>query len=768
MKKKLFAAVLMSMMASTMFVGCGGNDGGSTAPTATGEAGNQEASNGDTPLVLTCQTLSSKFSPFFNESVPDRDVSDLTTLYLFGLNRNGSIVMNGIEGETTEYNGTEYTYYGPADMTIDKDDAANTTTYTIKLRDDLKFSDGTPVTIDDVIFTMYALCDNDFDGGATLNSQPIQGLKAYQANSTAADSVTDEMIQAKITEMPDALKEQVTELMNGLLTSEYDWVVSDVVPSPADYGLEDGITAEAAFAKLYGPEGYDATGKDKDTVISEVLASYGTDYAKLAKAYGDETFFDSDVTKAAQAVVIEELRAQGQGEEVPNISGIQRVDDYTLKVVTDGFSANMAEQLGVPIAPKHYYGLPDEYDYDNNKFGFVRGDLSPLREKTTQPMGAGPYIFNEYKNKVVYYTANPNYFLGEAKTKNLQFKETDETEMVTSVEQGVADISQPSLSKEKLDQIKKMEDKVDLVTYDCLGYGYLGLNADTIKVGDDSGSEQSKDLRKGLMTIFSVFRDVNIDSYYGDMASVINYPISNTSWAAPQKSDEDYEVAYSKDVDGNPIYTEDMDQAAKVEAAKKAALGFFEKAGYTVADGKVTAAPAGAQMSYEVIIPAAGGQDHPAFGLLTDAKNTFAEIGITLEINNPADTNVLWDSLNAGTQNAWTAAWGATADPDMYQVYHSSNVPGLPGSTGSNNYHITDEALDKLIVEARQSDDHDFRKLEYKQALDIILDWGIELPTYQRVEATVFSKERLKEESIPQDLTSFYKYLKEIQNIEVK
>ena len=79
-----------------------------------------------------------------------------------------------------------------------------------------------------------------------------------------------------------------------------------------------------------------------------------------------------------------------------------------------------------------------------------------------------------------------------------------------------------------------------------LGYGFIGINADTVKVGDDPASEQSKDLRKALATALAVYRDTAIDTYYGEAAEVINYPISNTSWAAPQKSDADMKLHIQK------------------------------------------------------------------------------------------------------------------------------------------------------------------------------------------------------------------------------
>ena len=301
-----------------------------------------------------------------------------------------------------------------------------------------------------------------------------------------------------------------------------------------------------------------------------------------------------------------------------------------------------------------------------------------------------------------------------------------------------------------------------------LGYGYIGMNADTMLVGEDPGSEESKDLRKAFATVLAVYRDTAIDSYYGDAAAVINYPISTTSWAAPQATDEGYQVAFSVDVDGNAIYTADMTQEEKYDAAIQAAIGFLKAAGYTFDEeaGVFTEAPEGASLSYEVIIPGDGTGDHPAFAILTDAKNALATIGIELKINDPADSNVLWDALDAGTQNLWCAAWGATIDPDMYQVYHSSNIVGLGGSD-SNHYHIQSADLDQLIVDARKSDDQDYRKQVYKAALDEIIDWAVEIPTYQRQNIVIASSERVDTATVTGDVTTFWGWLSEVNTMKM-
>jgi peptide/nickel transport system substrate-binding protein len=104
----------------------------------------------------------------------------------------------------------------------------------------------------------------------------------------------------------------------------------------------------------------------------------------------------------------------------------------------------------------------------------------------------------------------------------------------------------------------------------------------------------------------------------------------------------------------------------------------------------------------------------------------------------------------------------------MYQVYHSSNVVGLPNSSESNHYRIQDAQLDYLIMKARKSADHAYRKGVYKQCLDIIMDWGVEIPTYQRQNAVIFSTERINLDTLTPDITTFWGWMNDIQNLEMK
>lgn len=759
--RQTLALLLAGALTVGSFAGCGGSKaGGETAGTETAgtEAAGTDASGSDTPLVIANDGMSEKFSPFFAESVPDQNIVDVTQISLVYNDRSGEFIYNGIEGETTSYNGTDYTYYGPTDLTITENEDG-TVYYDFKLRDDLTFSDGEPVTADDIIFSFYVFCDPTYDGNASVYSLPIEGMEEYRSGMSTLASLLAAAGEDN-TEFTFWTEDQQNAFWDAVNDGGAAFAQEIV-----DYCVENGVSEEgdvAGAAAQWGFDGLaaDATAKDFFMAIGD---KYGWSFTAMeAESAGSAL---SDLIPAdVYAYATEGVET---GDAAANISGIQKLDDKTVRVVLTEVSAPALQTMDIQIAPLHYYGDESQYDYDNNQFGFTKGDLSAIREKTTAPLGAGPYVFKSYENKTVYLEANESYYKGAPVTKELQFKETAEADKLPGVVQGTVDISDPSISKEVMAQIcsenSNGEASGDVLTtalYDNNGYGYIGINSQNVKVGDDPSSEQSKDLRKAIATVISVYRDMVIDSYYGDAASVINYPISNTSWAAPQKSDADYEVAFSKDVDGNPIYTDGMSDDEKYAAALDAALGFFEAAGYTVTDGKLTAAPAGAKLSYEVMIGGSGKGDHPSFGILTAASEALKSIGFDLTINDLADGTIMWDALNSETAEMWCAAWQATLDPDMFQIYHSEG--------GSANYYaIYSDELDELVMEGRTNTDQAYRKAVYKEALDFIVDYAVEIPVYQRQNASVFSTQRVNVDSIPQDLTTFYSYLNEIEKIQM-
>lgn len=769
--KRALALILSLVMCVGLFTACGEQK----------NPGGNDVESKDTPLVVGYSAFNQKFSPFFSETEYDQDVWLMTSLSMLNSDRQGQIIMKGIEGETHNYNGTDYTYYGPADCEIvQKDDG--TVDYNFKMREDLVFSDGEKVTIDDVIFSMYVLCDPTYDGNSTLYAAPIQGMAAYRAGMTTL---------AKALAAAGRDNADFTYWTEEQQTKFWDNFDKGLVPFAEGIVaacVEGGMNTEGDIAGAAANWGFD--GLAADATIQDFAMAIGNKYGWVFSAMEKEVGNSDALSTMMDADVYNDYPTTGvkTGESADSITGIKKTGDYSMTVTLDKVDATAIYQLGVTIAPLHYYGDPAQFDAENNKFGFPKGDLSSVRAKTTEPMGAGPYKFLKYEDGVVYFEANENYFLGAPKTKYLNFQQCmSDDDKLNGVITGTIDITDPTFSNDTVDAITKANngsgvdgDKVTTDTVDNLGYGYLGMSAACVNVGGEPGSDASKNLRKAFATIFSVYRDVAIESYYGERASVINYPISNTSWAAPQPTDDGYKVAFSVDVNGNDIYTSGMSADERYAAALQAALGYFEAAGYTVTDGKLTAAPAGAELEYELQIPADGSGDHPSFMMVSEAKKALETIGMNLIITDLSDSSGLWTGIDAHQVDMWCAAWGATVDPDMYQIYYSDvanckgdlgtgkNPFGGAAQGGSNKmYCIADPELDNLIMTARESLDQSYRKTMYKACLDIVVDWAVEVPVYQRQNAIIFSTERVNMSTVTPDITTFYKWYSEIQNIEL-
>lgn len=715
----------------------------------------------DTMVVSIEQGLEGKFSPYFYRSANDGDIVDTFTLRALTTDRVAGVVNDAIEGETRSYNGVDYDYYGAAKIEVTENEDG-TVYYDLTIRDDIVYTDGTPADIDDVIFGLYVFLDPTYDGSTTLYSYPIEGLEEYRSGMSTLFNL---LVEAGEDNTDFTYWDEETQTA---FWADLKQAGTAFAQEIVDYCIAAGYNAEddsvAACAANWGFElEEDATAED---FFNTMVEAYENDYASLSSTETAGTsLFD----------LMEDYEAYSVGIETENsadyVSGIQRIDDYTVRIVTTELSAPMVYQMDLPIAPMHHYGDESLYDYENHMFGFTKGDLSIVKEKTTDPLGAGPYIFKEYSNGVVYMDANPDYFKGEPKIAHLNYLESSEADKVPGIVAGTLDIADPSYNTDTAKQIaaengfsdeewENFEGPVlttELIDY--RGYGYIGINADNVKVGDDAYSDESKALRKALATMLAAYRDEAVDSYYGTTASVINYPISNTSWAAPQVTDDGYQIAYSVDVNGEPIYTADMSAEDKYAAALEASLGYFEAAGYTVENGKVTEAPEGAKLEYECVIGANGSGDHPTFLLLKNVSEAFETIGITFTVTDYANASDLYASYQNGVAEMWCAAWQSTADPDMFQLYHSE------GST--NYYRVFDEDLDELIMAGRASTDQTYRKSVYQAAMEIILDNAVEVPVYQRSDALVVSSERLDADTLPGDMTPYWTWLQEVESLQL-
>lgn len=733
-------------------------------------------------LTVGYDSFSGQFHPFFARTPNDRAVTSLVTLPLLNTDRNGNVILNGATGETIPYNGTDYQYQGIADVAVTEQDDG-TVTYDFTLREGVTFSDSEPLTADDVIFSMYVLADPSYDGPFLFSTLPIQGLGEYRTGVSAA-------VYEKYAALADAIwaagpnatayngftEAQYTAYWGDVLTAAGAMFVEEIV----DYCLQNyadrlsrcgnHAVVLGMYAWGYGTLNEDGTFTDtvgttydlKTTFPTEadfwqqILASHNGDFSK------DGIDRDAAATSIADLLKQAFIAAEGPKDEEGNgavsfITGIEKTGEHTVRVTLTAFDAAAADLLCIPVAPLHYYGADDAYDSESHRFGFTKGDLSEIKAKTA-PLGGGPYVFDQYENGVITFTANTTYYKGCPPITTLLFKALGDTDPLAAVTEGTVDITAadiPALDSEEL----------TAVTAEHGGYGYFGIHANHVKVGEDAGSAASKYLRKALATVFAVYRDTAVFSYYGTRAHVMQYPAA-TAWTTPQSNDGDT-VAYTTDSNGEPLYTADMTAEERQSAALDAAVAFLKAAGYVWDDaaGTFVAAPVGAKLTYEVLLAADGNTEHPHVAILTAARDALATIGITLQIQNVGDTAHLYTALEAGTAAIWAAE--QTPAPDVYAKYHSTNAVDK-GGAGTNDYAIADTTLDQHLADIRALTDPALRQAAYRACLDTVLDWGVEIPVYQRQATVLFRTARINAQTIPADITAHWDWMQAIETLAIQ
>ena len=169
---------LCLLLTSLLLAGASGCSS-STVQDASRIIGAGENAKSVASIWVTDRAFYGSFSPFLSEYIGDQTATELTQLRLLTSDRSGLPVLNGIDGETRAYNNTDYTYYGPADLSMEEQPDGSVY-YDITLRDDLTFSDGESVAVDDLIFSLYVLCDPTYSGASRLSQLPIRGLRDYK------------------------------------------------------------------------------------------------------------------------------------------------------------------------------------------------------------------------------------------------------------------------------------------------------------------------------------------------------------------------------------------------------------------------------------------------------------------------------------------------------------------------------------------------------------------------------------------------------------
>lgn len=548
----------------------------------------------------------------------------------------------------------------------------------------------------------------------------------------------------------------------------------------------DKTEADEFYNDSILPYVQERTDLSKEDAIKEYcISSVYTSYFKL----DDESHIDLTKTSYTNfetvvkywqtaATVLDQFTAEAKSEYfkgstkvVPNISGIttHKVTNFNgrnlggehdvLSIKINDVDPKAIYNFAFTVAPLHYYsGTWNGKDYvaefnGETEFGLEFGEIKFMNEvinapnKVGLPVGAGTYKASNatgsgnvtsdtfFNNNMIYYERNP-YFetlgsgISNAKIKYVRYKVVESDQIINALTNGDIDFGEPSATQENIGAVSNAGlGHVEIATS---GYGYVGINPRFVP---------NINVRRAIIKAMKT--SMITDNYYkGGLAEIIYRPMSKTSWAYPK------DATIFKSADGTLDYSYDSTGSEIKQLVEDAGYVFngtcYEK---TIEGFGVD------KLDYKLTI-AGGSVDHPAYSMFLNAAKILNSAGFDVKV---VTSQTALSDLSAGKLAIWAAAWSSTIDPDMYQVYHMDSQASSTSNWGykqikagksteayAEEYQIITE-LSELIDQGRATTDQNERKSIYAQALDKIMEFAVEMPTYQRNDMSAYNKNVLDE-----------------------
>ena len=265
MKKKMISLILCVVLCIGMLSSVTGCSGG----------GKSDA------FVIMTEQLDGLFNPFYYTSAPDGTIVGMTQI--------GMMSSKYVDGEVE-------VAYGEDEAVVVKDyqiveNADNTTTYTFVIKNGIKFSDGEPLTMEDVLFNYYVYLDPVYTGSNTLYSTDILGLSEYRTQTVgAASEDSDDMISDQASNRAAARMNELINLFyakkNESATNEvpYETMKDAILAYSVSSGYQSAISndpAEVTSANLL---------EDYERALELFKEELESDYKNAQESYTDKPY----------------------------------------------------------------------------------------------------------------------------------------------------------------------------------------------------------------------------------------------------------------------------------------------------------------------------------------------------------------------------------------------------------------------------------------------------------------------------------------------
>ncbi len=422
-----------------------------------------KSAEGTAELKIGVKGMAYEFNPFYAETEADRDV----VLQMFR-------TIQRLDGNNKPVNcsgGISYEFVGETQVE-----------YTVSISENLMFSDGTNITIDDVIFFYHFIADATYDGYYSdwyLND--IAGLREYyfdDVNYLSSIQKIEDKIEKNYTLATIETVDYVKYLVETKLEGKFGGKLEDMSPSGVSWRER---LIKMGYGEALSDLGSNPSGEAVLRLVSRAEAESNPFAYNPENWYREQLY--SDYVKDNYA----------DGTDVESISGIKKVDDYTCTVLFNSRNINAISELNALLVSKA--SLSAEY---------IKGSAEKIRELDVFDVCSGAYLMDEYTDSAAYLSINRYYGEG-CEFSSLRFVDiSGEKDPVKLVASGKIDVVETFATAQSVNELS--DKNVRYFIEDCDYYVSLFFNTRTLDLS----------ARKALIGVCNVNSaiEARIGSYY--------------------------------------------------------------------------------------------------------------------------------------------------------------------------------------------------------------------------------------------------------------
>lgn len=652
-----------------------------TVAACAGCTGMSVISFGDSTLTVGVEGIEGTVNPFYCSNETD---SKIISQIFAGVQREGS------NGKLVNYCGG-ITY-------VETDTGVK---YTVNIKDDLVFSDGTPVTIDDIIFFYHFIADATYDGVySDWHLNDIRGLDAYYYDDVGyADAIAN--IEYEVATDYTAANISLDDFVKYLAATNIEGEWQGELSAQSPYGN----TWAQQIDKAGYSESLDDLGAAPDAAkLTELVATMQAQ--TNPKRYDPESWWRSKLYSDYIG------KNYSDGIDVDSISGIKKINDYACTITYNSKNADAIAQINALIVSKAFYSAE-----------YRKGNAAAVKDITATALGSGPYAVREVDIEEgsvslianAYSNDKPGYDMVEfidlaAKGKN----------PVDCLRDGTVDMIEIAATQQAMDSLKA--DDIYTGISDSQKYTSLFFNTNTLGYAQRAEYMNYSDCSQELVN--------SIGAYY----TALYLPINAVLFDGISANENFNSYPYGSSA--SPATTlpqtepdQDGDSADDTQSPQSSAI---------------------TQPVNPIDLYCSADCDEAALAAVDAFKKKVEAGGVKVNVYSvPAEQ--LISAVKSGEADVWLAETDDSISGDKYEQYHSNGSQNLTG--------VSDRGFDALLVKSHTSLNTKDRREYAPELFARAMQLSFELPLYQRKVITAYRTDVINIKSIPEAAeTCGYRY----------